>query len=761
MARDGESGAGTGGGRVTALLGPTNTGKTHRAIERLLEFESGVIGLPLRLLAREVYDRLSARIGEQAVALVTGEEKRIPARPRYWVCTVEAMPLELASEFVAVDEIQLVGHPERGHVFTDRLLRARGARETWFLGSATVEGLVRTQLEQVRIVRLPRLSRLLHTGQSSLRTLPRRSAVVAFSMPQVYELADALRQRRGGAAVVLGALSPRVRNAQVALYQAGEVDFMVATDAIGMGLNLDIDHVALAGTVKFDGFETRELECAELAQIAGRAGRYLHDGTFGTLAPEPELSPAVVRQLEQHRFPGQSFAYYRNHELDFDDLDALLASLVRRPPRAGLRTAPEGDDLLVLRAFAKRAEITAKRRDASALRVLWDVCRIPNYEKRIPEHQAQQLMPLYQQLAEQGQIAASYFDEQLRKLEHFEGDIHALMERLASVRTFAYVSHQQDWLEQSGAFRLRTRALEDRLSDVLHERLLERFVEPRERRRTQALTNDERGTDAHHPFARLALLEIDGPTQDPRRARIDWVERLAGSAFEQLRVEARAELWFEGERVARLTRGPSLLSPQLKLVLPEWVEAGARSRIERRLTAHTRDLVSALLEPLDLGRVESAPLRGLSYQLTQGLGTIARREAAPQLAALGDPERALLSQHGIVIGKRTVYCAPLLASQHLTVREALCRAQAGPEPALPSSRALYQNVASFDRELALCMGFVTLARWAVRCDLLERLLALAPQAAYDEAKLMLGASDEDVRALLRELPRTRKRRRRR
>jgi ATP-dependent RNA helicase SUPV3L1/SUV3 len=748
-------------GRLTALLGPTNTGKTHRAIERMLDFDSGVMGLPLRLLAREVYDRVSARIGEQAVALVTGEEKRVPARPRYWICTTEAMPLDLRADFVAVDEIQLVGHPERGHVFTDRLLHARGRVETWFLGSSTVEALVRSQLPDVRIVKLPRLSRLLHKGQSSLRTLPRRSAVVAFSMPEVYELADALRRRRGGAAVVLGALSPRVRNAQVALYQAGEVDFLVATDAIGMGLNLDIDHVALAGTRKFDGFESRDLEGAELAQIVGRAGRHLRDGTFGTLAPEPELSRGLVQQLEQHRFAPQQFAYYRNSSLDFSSLAALLSSLARRPPRAGLRSVPDADDVLVLRALAKRPEVAARSGDPTLLRTLWEVCRIPNYEKRIPEHQAERLAPLFQQLSERGRIASEYVDAQLRNLERYDGDIHTLMDRLSAVRTFTYVSHQGGWLEQQEEFRLRTRAVEDRLSDALHERLLERFVEPAERRRTRSLSKAERA-DQHHPFARLALLDVGGSDAEPR-SQIDWVERLVSADYQELLLDPAGELWFDGERVARLARGQSLLRPELKLVLSDAVDAGARSRIERRLRAHTRDLVNSLLEPLALAVSDSAPLRGLSYQLEQGLGTVLKRDASAQLAGLSDQERALLVQREIVVGRHTVYAAPLLASERLTVREALCRAQLGREAAvgLPSTQLLYQRLAATsDRELALRVGFVPLASWAVRCDVLERLAALPPEAAREEAMLMLGASEEEARGLLRELPRGRKRRRR-
>ena len=750
------------GGRLTAVLGPTNTGKTHRAIERMLEFESGMMGFPLRLLAREVYDRVSARIGEQAVALVTGEEKRVPARPRYWVCTTEAMPLDVQVDFVAVDEIQLVGHPERGHVFTDRLLHARGLRETWFLGSGIVEGLLRSQLDDLRIVKLPRLSRLLDKRQSSLRTLPRRSAVVAFSMPQVYELADALRRRRGGAAVVLGALSPRVRNAQVALYQAGEVDFLVATDAIGMGLNLDIDHVALAGRVKFDGFEVRELESAEIAQIVGRAGRYLRDGTFGTLSPEPELPRGLVEQLEQHRFPAQRFAYYRNAALDFASVETLLRSLAERPPRTGLRAAPDADDVLVLRSLVARPELAAGLRDPRALRSLWELCRIPNYEKRLPEHQAERLAPLYLQLLERGSIDGDYVDAQLRRLERSDGDIHTLMDRLAAVRTFTYVSHQGRWLEEAELFRARTRALEDRLSDALHERLLERFVEPAERRRPRALSRAQRVADQNHPFARLAALGAVGEAQ-AQRSESDWLEGLIAARFEQIDVNARGELWFEGERAARLVRGQSLLRPQIKLLLPDGVDGGTRARVERRLVAHTRDLVASLREPLALAVLDSAPLRGLAYQLEQGLGSIYKREALAQLHVLSPEERALLAEREVVVGRHTVYVAPLLETTALALREALCRAQAGaaPELALPSSERLYQPApAKLDRALALCMGFVARGSWLIRCDVLERLAALSPDAARDEAKLMLGASEEEARALIGELPRPRKRRRR-
>jgi ATP-dependent RNA helicase SUPV3L1/SUV3 len=748
--------------RVHAVLGPTNTGKTHRAIERMLEFETGIMGLPLRLLAREVYDRVSARLGEQAVALVTGEEKRIPAHPRYWICTTEAMPLERQADFVAVDEIQLVGHPERGHVFTDRLLHARGRVETWFLGSSTVEALLRSLLPGLRVTKLPRLSQLTHMGQSSLRTLPRRSAVVAFSMPQVYELADALRRRRGGAAVVLGALSPRVRNAQVALYQAGEVDFLVATDAIGMGLNLDVDHVALAGRVKFDGFEVRELESSELAQIVGRAGRHTRDGTFGTLAPEPELPKGLVEQLEQHRFAAQRFAYYRNSALAFDSLDALLASLTRRPHDEHLRAAPDADDVEVLRAFARRPELAARPLVAEQLRALWDVCRIPNYEKRLPEHQVDQLLPLYQQLASEGQIAGELVEQRVRQLERYEGDIHALMDRLSAVRTWTYVTHQSGWVTRAAELRARTRELEDKLSDALHERLLERFVEPSERRRARG-QGVRLEADKHHPFARLLALEVAGPEQEEARRRARWVEALIDARFEAITLDAAAQLSFEGERVARLVRGQALLRPQLKLLLPAWLDAGARARSERRLTAHVRDLVSYLREPLLLGVTDSAPLRGLSYQLEQGLGTVLRSQASLQLAALSEAECALLVERGIVVGKHLVYAAPLLLPMRLRLREVLSKVWVGRDDPIAalSSEALYQrSPPRLDRALALTLGFVALSSWLVRCDVVERLLSLEQSDAIEEARLMLGAQDDEARSIVRELPRARRRRRR-
>lgn len=757
-----------GAGRVFALLGPTNTGKTHRAIERMLELDSGMIGLPLRLLAREVYDRVSARVGEQAVALITGEEKRVPARPRYWICTVEAMPPDLATEavdFLAIDEIQLIAHRERGHVFCDRLLHARGRVETWFLGSDTVASLLRELLGGLQTGRLPRLSQLRYAGQASVRTLPRRSAVVAFSMQQVYALADLIRVRRGGAAVVLGALSPRVRNAQVAMYQAGEVDFLVATDAIGMGLNLDLDHVALASQLKFDGRETRELELSELAQIVGRAGRYLRDGTFGTLSPLPGLADHVVQQLEAHTFPRQRFAYYRNSQLDFSSLAALRASLLLPPPHPSLRSIPSAEDLDLLDAFSKRPEIVRLCDGPERVAKLWDVCRVPNYEKRLPEHQAEQLAPVFLQLMQRGRIAPDFMHAQLRKLERYEGDIDVLLARLAAVRTWLYISHQSTWLSEPQIWQERARALEDQLSDTLHARLLSRFVSGRSR--VAAVSVAERSARAQGPFAKLAALSASFVPEGT--SETSWVERVVQANFEDFELNTQGEIALLGElgkeRLARWKAGTSLLTPALQLLLTDSVDKGARTRVERRLQAHTKDLVSHLLAPIQPPEraalahdPEAAALRGLLYQLEQGLGSARRQEVAPQLALLRPADRSLLARWGVRIGRASVFASAMLEPERLRVRAALCHAWQ-PEGTRatnhdPGVRS-YKLHTAWDKQSAPLRGYIAVGTWAVRCDLVElALVALGKPQAEQQGLIssLLGCSPQQAEAILSALP---------
>src|SRR5579871_5595620 len=434
------------GAGVTAVLGPTNTGKTHLAIERMLAHSSGLIGLPLRLLAREVYNRAVERAGADAVALVTGEEKIKPPNPRFWVATVEAMPSDLDVAFLAVDEIQLAADLERGHVFTERVLHRRGREETLVLGAATMRPIIERLLPGVSIVSRPRLSTLSFAGEKKLTRLPRRSAIVAFSTEEVYAIAELIRRQRGGAAVVLGALSPRTRNAQVDLYQSGEVDYLVATDAIGMGLNLDVDHIAFASDRKFDGYQFRKLSPAELAQIAGRAGRATRDGTFGTTGRCPPFETELAQALESHTFEPVKLVQWRNTDLDFSSIGALQAALAAAPTETALARAPVAEDILVLDHASREDEVRALTRTRADVERLWDVCQIPDYRKIAPANHAELAVTVYGFLMRDGHIETDWFAQQIALADRTDGDIDTLSTRIAHIRTWTFAANRPDWL---------------------------------------------------------------------------------------------------------------------------------------------------------------------------------------------------------------------------------------------------------------------------------------------------------------------------
>jgi ATP-dependent RNA helicase SUPV3L1/SUV3 len=755
---------------ITAVLGPTNTGKTHRAVERMLAHDSGMIGFPLRLLAREIYDRVTARIGEGEVALVTGEEKRVPQRPRYWICTVEAMPVGLDVDFLAVDEIQLVSHPERGHVFTDRLLRARGVRETWFLGSETARGLVERLAPAARIASHPRLSRLTSAGQWSLGALPRRSAVVAFSATRVYELAERLRQRRGGAAVVLGALSPRARNAQVSLFQSGEVDFIVATDAIGMGLNLDVKSVAFAEVSKFDGRAQRHLELAELGQIAGRAGRYSSDGTFGTLSPLPPLSDATTRALEQHSFPPERVAFYRNHDLDFSSIPALAQSLKVRPRQGYLKLVDHAADTSVLVQLSSRPEIAERAVKPQDVALLWDVCRIPDFRELLLDYHVNLLSEVFLQLTSRGAIDGEWMAAQIQRVDDTEGDLDALLMRMASVRTFTYISNQPAWLGRPGEWQERTRAVEDRLSDALHGKLVARFVDerrgatgpgPRRQSRPRAEpAAPEEPIRSDHPFGRLLSLrdelarkqglQADSAGDDPDA----FVEGLISAPHGRFTVDARGVVQDGATSIARLTRGSDVLRPEVAVTLSE-LQPGARSRVQRRLLSWGRDLVSELVGPLrgDTLRELGASARGVVYQLEQHLGTLRVTQAAAQLAQLTPDDRLLLEQAGLHMGRTLIYLAQSLTAASVRARAALLSAYHGapvPEP-LGASVA---RVRGIEPDVYTALGYPLFGPRAIRADIAERVgdvllgAGEAPFAPLGELTVWLGCEKGDLYAIV-------------
>jgi ATP-dependent RNA helicase SUPV3L1/SUV3 len=714
---------------VVAELGPTNTGKTYRAIERMLEHDSGMIGLPLRLLAREVYDRVTARVGEGRVALMTGEEKRLPPRPDYWICTVEAMPTDRTVDFLAVDEIQLAAHRERGHVFTDRLLHARGRRETWFLGADTMRPMVQNLIPQASFKRATRLSQLRYSGQRSLKSLPPRSAVVAFSAERVYELAEALRRLRGGVAVVLGALSPRTRNAQVAMYQAGEVQYLVATDAIGMGLNLDLNHVAFAALSKYDGSEQRDLFPDELAQIAGRAGRHLNDGSFGTLNTLPELHPRVVSAIESHRFPAVRSLIWRNEALDFSSPESLLDSLSRAPGHSAFIRVERADDFDALKELSRVPAIREVTTDRAMVELLWQVCQIPDFRKGLFGQHVALLRETFLQLtAGDGMLEQSWLSRQVSPLDDVSGDIHTLMDRLSAIRIWTYISHRSSWLHDAEHWQERTRRIEDALGDALHERLVERFVQRAARRSARRFVRATASPPptSDSPFAKLGLLLGEATGADGgAMTEEQFVQRVVDATHEAFLVDASGSISFEDQPLARLVRGKDRRSPQIALAEPEVWTGGARRRLERRLVALAKDLVTEAMggfpaETLT-GADRSPPMRGLAYRLAEGLGVISQGEAREQWRLLDEEARERLRGLGVREGQRFLYVAEALAPRALERRCMLTALfqQSPTPPGVPREPAL--EVAALGGREARAFGYEGLGPVALRIDIVERL----------------------------------------
>jgi ATP-dependent RNA helicase SUPV3L1/SUV3 len=716
--------------RLVAVLGPTNTGKTHRALTRMLEHPSGMLGLPLRLLAREVYDRVTREVGEEAVALITGEEKRIGRRARYWVCTVEAMPLSQEVDFLAVDEIQLAAHPQRGHVFTDRLLHARGRAETWFLGAETIRPLLSHLVPTASVESHARLSTLRARGQTRLAALPTRSAVVAFNVAEVYRVAELLRHRRGGAAVVHGGLSPRARNAQVALYEAQEVDYLVATDAIGMGLNLNIHHVAFASSRKFDGREERHLDPAELGQIAGRAGRHLTDGSFGTLAPLPALPEGLSRSIEEHRFQRLEHLRWRNSDLNLGSVAELLASLHVLPSQRCFTRLASASDTDVLERMEREADVKRRARGETNVRLLWQACQIPDYRQGLPELHAELVKDIFLQLTgSRAAIDEDWLAASVHPLDDTGGDIEALTARIAAVRTWTYLSNHSTWVPNVRHWVERTRDIEDRLSDALHDRLLERFVEHRRHSVELTAAPAERALRAlsgNHdsPFSALRALREQMEGKQPGTSLERWIEDLVAAPHERFRLDAEGRV-FDAERpLGHLARGATLLRPEFKLTY-EGLSSGQRLRLSRRMLAWARDLVQEVVGGLrELGDgAWSAAGRGLVYQLEQNLGSLPTRGASQQISALTSADRDLLRSLGVKHHRDLTYAMSSLGPRQRLVRLALTRAFAPRSSTLlPAllSRVSFAQPVGLDAEWLSRVGFVVLGLRAVRIDVADR-----------------------------------------
>jgi len=736
--------------RVVAVLGPTNTGKTHLALERLLGHSSGMIGFPLRLLARENYDRIVRLKGVKSVALITGEEKIVPPYAQWFVCTVESMPLDRAVEFLAIDEIQLCADPERGHIFTNRLLHARGLSETMFMGAETIKPLIRRLVPETEFISRPRLSTLSYTGPKKLTRLPSRSAIVAFSAAEVYALAEMIRRQRGGAAVVMGALSPRTRNAQVALYQAGEVDYLVATDAIGMGLNMDVDHVAFASARKFDGQVARSLDATEVAQIAGRAGRHMNNGTFGTTGDVPGLDPQIVEAVENHHFAPLKKLQWRNAELRFTSVAALAASLDRSPEIPGLMRARDADDRIALNALAADAKVMERAKTPDRVRLLWEICQIPDFRKSLAEQHSRLLAAIFHYLTEPlARLPADWLDRQVKRLDRTDGDIDTLMNRIANVRTWTYVSHRSDWVADGAEWQERTRALEDRLSDALHQRLTQRFVD----RRTALLVKKLKGDEELIAQVDDGKVAVEGEfigTLDGFRFAPDRVETgnaaraLSGAARSALipeiarrvaqmsadedgcfSLEPDARITWRGAAIARLVAGPLPLKPAIELYSTDWLEGEQRGKVEQRLAAWLEGFVGGIFKPLlaEIPPDGSGALRGLLYQLAEHLGSMPRAHVAASLDKLSEADRKHLARRDVRLGIESIFAPDLLKPKAQSARAVLwCLHRNHPPVPLPPAGRV-SVPASQSAAFYEAIGYRRFGALAIRLDMLERFAA--------------------------------------
>lgn len=741
-------------GRITAVLGPTNTGKTHYAIERMLAHRTGVIGLPLRLLAREVYDRIVSARGPSVVALVTGEERIVPERAAYWVATTEAMP-EVGADFVAIDEIQLCADPERGHVFTDRLLHMRGLHETLFLGSETMKGAIAALVPGVQFTRRERFSKLSWAGSKKTSRMKPRSAIVGFSVENVYAIAELLRRQKGGAAVVMGALSPRTRNAQVALYQSGDVDYLVATDAIGMGLNLDIEHVAFSSMAKFDGRRMRALFPHEIGQIAGRAGRHTMDGTFGVTGEASPPPPEVIAAVEEHRFAPIQRLQWRNPRLEFGTPERLIRSLEESPQNEWLTRGREADDLRALKALVEIPEIAGRIGHPHDVRLLWDVCRIPDFRSISEAEHATLLARIFGFLREGKGVPSDWLAGQIGRIDKVQGDIDTLSKRLAFIRTWTYVAQRKGWVDDETHWREETRAVEDRLSDALHGALTQRFVDRRTsvllRRLKQKETlvaevNDKGEVTVEGEFA--GRLEGFRFRQDATTSP-DEAKMLARAAYEALKPEfsLRADRFYNapdtemdfteqgglmwGElAVGKLVKGADPMKPSVEAFVDEEAGADVAEKVKRRLQHFIDRKVAALFEPLlAMSRDEALTglARGFAFRLVEHMGILPREGVANEVKELDQDARGLLRKHGVRFGQYTIFQQALLKPAPTRLRLVLASLWDGlqefPESP-PPGLVTIPHIAEVPASAYTLSGYRPAGSRAIRIDMLERLADL-------------------------------------
>ena len=777
--------------KVTAVLGPTNTGKTHLAIETMLSFESGMIGFPLRLLAREVYDKVVKNIGLDKVALITGEEKIIPSKAKYFLCTVESMPIDKFLDFVGVDEIQMCADHERGHIFTDRLLNIRGNKLTMFMGSSTIKNIISKLDDDIEFINRNRLSKLTYTGHKKISRINRKTAIIAFSAEEVYAIAELIRRQKGGAAIVMGSLSPKTRNAQVELYQSGDVDFLVATDAIGMGINMDLDYVYFSNLRKFDGKKLRKLNLSEIGQIAGRAGRYLNDGSFGITGECKEINAEEVDLLESHKFEEIKTLFWRNSKLNFDNPNGLIKSLEEKPQSEWLRKIHECEDEKALKYFLRDKNFKNISFDRKKLNILWECCQIPDFVKKTYGNHYEVIENVFKFLiSEKGKIPDEYMRLQLVKLDKLDGNVDSLSNRIANVRTWSYVSNKNNWIENQNYWIEKTKLLEDRLSDRLHEELTKTFIDKRASILARGLkqemefkieileNNDVKIDNQFIGRIKGLKLELDlkkGALETDIKSLKKAARQTIGPELEK-RIQSIIEtglielnndfkIYWNNFAIAKIIPGNDYLNPNLELIVDDILELEQRKKLSSYILKWLRNKIDTILQSLvDLKNLKDkhSSIKALAYQLYENNGVLKRENVSEYLKNLGQSERKILRDLGVKFGRYHVFLNKLIKPEPVTLRTLLWKNHNQKYFKLkpPTFGLNFIEDSNNNKNFMLLCGFEKFDNYFVRIDILERLFMKIMNAGSDdnkEVKLvpemlnLLGCSKDNFKKLIKKM----------
>ncbi len=770
--------------KIIALLGPTNTGKTHVALEKMLEYKTGIFGLPLRLLAREVYDKCVSKVGVEKVALITGEEKIIPGSANYFICTVESMPKNKEVEFIAIDEIQMCADRERGHIFTERLLESRGKKLTMFLGSQVMENIISELVNNVEFQKKERFSKLGYSGIKKISRLDRKVAIIAFSIEEVYAIAELVRRQKGGAAVIMGSLSPKTRNSQVGLYQSGDVDYLIATDAIGMGLNMDINEIYFSNLKKFDGKKTRRLNLIELSQIAGRAGRYKNDGGFGTTGDCEALNSDEIEKIEKHQLPNTKMIFWRNSNLEFGTPEKLITSLELKPDRKNLLRTNDSLDESVLRFFLKKGANNILYR--KNLELLWECCQIPDFEKKAYGQHINVVDKVFQFLStRKKRIPSKFMKEQLKGLEKEHGNVDLLSHRLSNVRTWSYVANKKNWVENSDYWVQLTKNIEDKLSDKLHDELTKSFIDKkisilsRSLKQDLVLNTEINEENKIHIDGQLIgelkglkfLIEITSKTLDTdiksikkatrksvEKELIDRVEKILNSG--ELEINNQGKIIWENNPIARLKKGNDYLNPEIEIIADDSLIEESKSKLKKFLNKWLADYIIEVLGDLiklKKHKINNQYLRGLVFQLYENNGVIKRKNVDKIVKLIPVEERKKLWGMGIKIGRYHIYLPKMLKPKAVNFRISLWKIyhNLSDKNTIPKSGLNFLTELKYDKNFLLLCGFEKFKEFFIRIDILEKLFLKIIDSTKDKkfkinAEMMnlLGCSKENFYKLM-------------